>query len=370
MNPKRQCCHNPHCEHRGLYDNGNIGVHSQKDKRYICHRCRKTFAATTGTPLYRKQSAHDHIAQVVTLLAHGCPTQAIVAAFRLDERTVSAWQKESGEHCQRVHEAQSRPQELVQVQADEIRLKAQGMILWIAMAIAVPTRFWLGAEVSRHRDWSLIHALAEKVKAWSLCRTMLIAFDGFAAYPSAFAAAFRIAIPTGQRGRPRLVEWSSLVFGRVIKIKQKVAGRLDAIKRIVARGTEQTAQELINQSQRSTDGVLNTAFIERFNATVRSRLACCARRTRCLLHEATTLTPAIYLVGTVYNFCSWHQSLRTKLFVNERQHRWIRRTPAMAAGVTDHRWTVLELLQYQCPEPMYQKPKKRGRPKKQTKNES
>jgi transposase-like protein len=206
MNPERQCCHNPECEHRGLYDKGNIGVHSRKDKRYICHRCRKTFAATTNTPLYRKHYEHTIVAQVICLLAYGCPRQAIVAAFEIDERTVAAWQKESGEHCQRVHEAESRPMELAQVQADEIRLKIQGMILWIAMAISVETRFWLGAEVSEHRDWSLIHALALKVKSWTLCRAMLLAFDGFAAYPSAFAAAFRTAIPTGKRGRPRLVE--------------------------------------------------------------------------------------------------------------------------------------------------------------------
>lgn len=366
MNPKRQCCHNPQCEHRGLYDNGNIGVHSQSTKRYICHRCGKTFAATTGTPLYRKQHEHSMIADVVSLLAHGCPLQAIVATYHFDERTVAAWQKESGEHCQRVHEAESRPMEVAQVQADEIRLKIQGMILWIAMAINVQTRFWLGAEVSEHRDWSLVHALALKVKAWSLCREMLVAFDGFAAYPSAFAAAFRSAIPTGKQGRPRLVEWPPLVFGRVIK--QKIAGRLASIQRTIVRGTEEAAERLITRSQ-GTSGVLNTAFIERFNATVRSCLACCARRTRALLHEATTLTPAIYLVGTVYNFCSWHQSLRTKLFVNERTYKWVKRTPAMASGLTDHRWTVLELLQYQCPEPLHQKPKKRGRPKKQVKNE-
>ena len=113
MNPQRQCCHNAHCEHRGLYDKSNIGVHSQKDKRYICHRCGKTFAETITTPLYRKQYEHTFIAQMVSLLAYGCPVQAIVATYNLDERTVGAWQKESGEHCRRVHEAESRPLELV-----------------------------------------------------------------------------------------------------------------------------------------------------------------------------------------------------------------------------------------------------------------
>jgi hypothetical protein len=112
------------------------------------------------------------------------------------------------------------------------------------------------------------------------------------------------------------------------------------------------------------DGVLDTAFIEWFNATVRSPLVCCTRRTRAFLHEATTLTPAIYLVGTVYNFCPWHQRLRTKLFVNERNYKWVQRTPDMAAELTDHRWTALELLQYQCPELLYQRPNEGDRKNK------
>lgn len=319
---------------------------------------------TLGTPFYRKQYDHSRIAEVVSLLAHGCPVHAIVATFAVDERTVAAWQQQAGEHCERLHEAKCQAQELVQIQADEMRIKTQGMILWLAMAIAVPTRLWLGAVVSEHRDWSLIHALALKVKAWSLCRPMLVTFDGFAAYASAFTAAFRTAIPRSGRGRPRLVEWQPLVFARVIK--EKVAGHLLGIKRLVVRGTEQAAEQLVERSQGKKGGVLNTAFIERYNATVRSRLSCCTRRTRALLHEAVTLTPAIYLVGTVYNFCSFHKSLRSKLFIGEHEYqfRWLHTTPAMAAGLTDHRWTVLELLQYHCPEPTYQAPKIRGRPKK------
>ena len=65
---------------------------------------------------------------VVTLLAYGCPVQAIVAAFELDERTVARWQRESGSHCKRVHEhlVEAGRVALLQVQADEIRVKAVG----------------------------------------------------------------------------------------------------------------------------------------------------------------------------------------------------------------------------------------------------
>jgi transposase-like protein len=71
-------------------------VHSRKDKRFICTECRKTFRATTGTAFYRLRTAADTVALVVTLLAHGCPVQAIVAAFGFDERTIAVWEARSG----------------------------------------------------------------------------------------------------------------------------------------------------------------------------------------------------------------------------------------------------------------------------------
>ena len=42
---------------------------------------------------------------IVTLLAYGCPVQAIVHAYGLDERTIADWQKRAGKHCQQVHHA-------------------------------------------------------------------------------------------------------------------------------------------------------------------------------------------------------------------------------------------------------------------------
>ncbi len=99
--------------------------------------------------------------QVVTLLAYGCPCQAIVAAFGLDERTVMDWQQRAGVHAQAVHEAFIQPVDLQQVQADELRVKLQGRgVLWVAMAIMVSTRLWLGAVICPQRDRHLIDNLA------------------------------------------------------------------------------------------------------------------------------------------------------------------------------------------------------------------
>ena len=95
---------------------------------------------------------------MITLLCHGCPTQAIVAAFGLDERTVARWFSEAGRHCQRVHEqlVEQRQVDLQHVQADELWVKQVGGKVWMALALTVPSRLWLGGVISRHRDLHLI----------------------------------------------------------------------------------------------------------------------------------------------------------------------------------------------------------------------
>src|SRR5690349_13261688 len=98
MDPQTQCCPNEACATRGQVGQGNIRVHSWFEHRYRCLTCGRTFAATVGTPFYRLQTAVDTMTLVVTLLAHGCPLQAIVAAFGFDERTVAAWRAKAGAH--------------------------------------------------------------------------------------------------------------------------------------------------------------------------------------------------------------------------------------------------------------------------------
>ena len=138
MDPTTTFCPNLACPARGQTGQGNIGIHSRKDQRFLCHACHKTFSATKGTVFYRLRTAAETVALVVTLLAHGCPVQAIVAAFGFDERTVAAWWARSGRQGQAVQEyLVEQPRDLGQVQADEIRVKKQGGIVWMALAMMV-----------------------------------------------------------------------------------------------------------------------------------------------------------------------------------------------------------------------------------------
>lgn len=159
----------------------------------------------------------DLIVLVVTLLSYGCPRQAIVHAFGLDERTVARWQERAGQHCQKIHEDQVMQAKLhlEHVQADEIRVKGTRMIPWMAMAIMVSTRRWLGGVVSEHRDRKLADQLLVMVKACCLplC-ALLVVTDGWAAYAGSIRRAFREKVQrTGKRGRCQLQVWPEIVIG-------------------------------------------------------------------------------------------------------------------------------------------------------------
>jgi transposase-like protein len=363
MNPQTVFCPNKHCSASGQVGQGNIGVQSHQERRYICHCCGETFSATKGTMFYGLKTDHKVVEQVVTLLGHGCPPQAIVEAFGLDERTVADWQKKAGQHCKGVHEhiiGQSQL-EVGQVQADEIKVKTQKGVIWIAMALLVSCRLWLGGAVSARRDRSLIDALVAQVRAMALCRPMVWAVDGLSTYVKAIQRAFRTPLRTGKPGAPRKIAWPDVSIVQVIK--RRAQGVL-SIERRIRQGDPQQVQQVIDASQGGRGGI-NTAFIERLNATFRQCLACLARRTRALARTAATLEHGMYLVGCLYNFCSPHQSLRLPLVVNGRgQRRWVQRTPALAAGLTDHIWLVYELLSFKVPPAPFQPQKRRGRPPK------
>ena len=350
MDPTTVFCLNWMCPARGQAGQGNIGIHSRKDKRFICTQCHKTFTATKGTVFYRLRTSVEVVTIVVTLLAHGCPLQAIVAAFGFDERTVAAWRARAGRQGQAVQEyLVEQPRDLGQVQADEIRVKQQGGIVWMALAMMVKTRLWLAGEVSEPRDMALIRRLIERIRACALPRPLLFCTDGLCAYIRAIRETFRDPVHTGGQGRPRLRPWRNICIAQVVK---RYAQRcvVDVERRIVD-GTPARVETLRRHSQ--GDGVINTAYIERLNATFRERLASLTRRGRALARRTLTLRHGMYLVGTVYNFCTPHESL----CVAGRQQ-----TPAMAADITHHCWTVRELLSFHVPPPRWTPPKHRGRP--------
>jgi len=365
MDASEQFCPNSACSARGQIGAGNISIHGRKRPRYRCQICKKTFSARKGTFFEGLRTEEEKVTVVVTLLAYGCPLQAIVHAFGLDERTVAAWQKRAGEQCQRVHSAlvEAGQVKSQHIQADEIRAKGRKLIVWIALAMDVTTRLWLAGAVSQQRDHVLIDHLFRRVRSCcQFVQGLLVSTDGFAAYPKSIVRAFREKVKKqAGRGRCTLQAWPDLCIATVIKHAKKK--RVVEITRKVARGTQEKAKALLQFTRGGTE--FNTAFIERLNGTFRERLASLTRKCRHAAARMETLEAGMYLIGCTYNFCFSHQEL------SKKAHFGCPTTPAMAAALTDHIWGMRELLMYKVIPPLWSQaeplpPKRsRGRPRKQ-----
>jgi IS1 family transposase len=303
------------------------------------------------------RTEEEKIAIVVTLLCYGCPLQAIVHAFGLDERTVAAWQKRAAKQCQRVHSAVVEQGKVAShhIQADEIRAKGRKLIVWIALAMDVSTRLWLAGAVSQQRDHRLIDRLFQHVRTCCQCmHALLVCTDGFAAYPKSIVRTFREKVKKqAGRGRCCLEVWPDLCIATIIKhTKNK---RVVEITRALTRGTAEKAQELLLMTKGCQQ--FNTSFIERLNGTFRERLASLTRKCRHAAARLETLEEGMYLIGCTYNLCFPHHEL------SKTAHFGCPTTPAMAASLTDHIWSMSELLRYKiAPSPFgARQPAKRSR---------
>jgi hypothetical protein len=154
-----------------------------------------------------------------------------------------------------------------------------------------------------------------------------------------------------------MVSWQGIAIVQVVK--QRVEGVLTVDRRII-QGAEGMLERLIKTTQGK--GVINTAFIERLNASFRQRINSLTRRTRTVAQRPETLAAGMYLVGCFYNFCDFHHRLRLKLSIGSFGYRWLQRTPAITAGLTDPQWTPAQLFNCKVPLPPWQPPKPRGRP--------
>jgi IS1 family transposase len=174
--------------------------------------------------------------------------------------------------------------------------------------------------------------------------TDLITTDGYSAYEEAILAAYGETITpprTGKRGRPRApyeVAPEGLTYAVVEKAREK--GRVAAIATRVVFGTMAAVMAALRMSKASR--AINVSFVERQNGTDRHRNARKARKTYRFSKDWRYHESVTYLTMYVYNFCWPVRTLRVK----DEEGRWRRRSPAMAAGLADHVWSIPEWLAF------------------------
>ena len=233
------------------------------------------------------------------------------------------------------------------------------MIAWMGLAMMVSTRLWVAGVVQVSRDRSLADLLMAQVRrSVQALRPLLVLTDGWAAYPNSIRRAFREKVKqTKGRGRACLQVWPELHIGTVIKRTEKK--RVVEITRRMTHGLLAQAEKLLLLSHGGMS--LNTAFIERLNGTFRERLASLTRKSRHAARRLRALETGMYLIGCSYNFCFAHHEL------SKASHVGSPCTPAMAAGLTNHVWSIFELLSYRIALPPCGEPKRPGQPRKHAK---
>ena len=173
---------------------------------------------------------------------------------------------------------------------------------------------------------------------------VLITSDEHAPYETAIREVYGVATPRPRRpgpGRPPnpvKVVPPDLCYATVRKRREK--GRVVEVVRSVVFGTMALLNNLLTRSTAST--TINTSFVERNNGTDRHQNSRKRRKTYGFSKELAMHRAASFFIGYSYNFCWPVRTLRAR----GPGGSWQARTPAMAAGLSDHVWTTEEWITY------------------------
>jgi len=179
--------------------------------------------------------------------------------------------------------------------------------------------------------------------------------DGFREYLTALLTHYGqwVQLPrrraTGPWPKPRWMPRPHLLYAQVVKTTRR--WHLVEVKHRVVFGTQAAVDRVLV----ACGWQINTSFIERLNLSLRQHVAAIGRRTSTLCKGEDGLRQQLAVYHAYYNFCLPHASLRRALPQPEPTNgtgsarQWRPQTPAMAAGLTDHVWTLREALLFRVP---------------------
>jgi IS1 family transposase len=295
--------------------------------------------ARRNTALYRLHTPSQRVQEVTTALGEGVALAAGARIFGHDPRTLYRWLERSAQHAERVHNHFFKNLVCAHLQLDElvgkVRGQAERVFIWVA--IEGQTKIVPVIYVGRRTNDSaqrFVHEIWQR-----LAKTCIPSFttDGLRAYYSALTTHLGSwVVEDGQR-KPQWQVSPQLRYGQLHKIK--VGRRLRDMYTVVLCGTRTQLSEALNALHLS--GQITTAYIERFNLTLRERIAPLARRTLALAQDEYLLGLHLAWFRAYYHFVLYHESLRIP---GQSPCRYRYRTPAMAAGLARRRWRVRDLL--------------------------
>jgi IS1 family transposase len=369
-------CPDQDCSYHGWLGRGNIRANGHPGghpwRQLQCVSCLGYFYETHGTLFHGKRASVELIVRVLACLAEGLGIRGTARVFEIDPNTVLSWLVEAAEQLKAFSAYFLHELHLNQIQLDELyavlsavrdgdmsqaeaieRLSRAPHWVWTAMD--PETKLLLCVQVGNRTlamAQAVLHQIAQLLAPG--CVPLFLS-DGYPNYLTAIVTHFGYWVQPprrqakGNTPKPRWMPLPALLYAQVVKTMRRRC--LVAVKHRVVFGT----QLAIEQVLAACGWQINTAFVERLNLSLRQRVAAIGRRSATPCTSEDGLGQQLALFQVYHNFVLLHASLCQALAepvpTNGRGSTkvWRPCTPAMAAGLTDHVWSLKEVLLYRVP---------------------
>jgi IS1 family transposase len=369
-------CPNPDCAYRGWVGWGNLRANGPPNggpwRQLLCVACRGYFLETLGTLFHGKRASVDLIVRVIACLAEGLGIRGTARVFEVDPNTVLQWLVEAAEQLRAFSRHVLHDVRVRQVQLDELFALLSAVQAGAVSAAEAIERLdrspsWVWTAMDPESKLLLVVDIGDRTLAMAQrvvhhvtqvlapdCAPLFLT-DGFREYLRALLTHYGQWVQPerrqakGPHPKARWMPRPGLLYAQVVKTVRR--RRLVRVTHRVVFGTLEAVQQVLA----ACGWQINTAFVERLNLDLRQHVAAIGRRVATLCKGEDGLRHQLALFQTYHNFClphtSLHQPLPQPLPTNGTgsTKQWRPSTPAMAAGLTDHVWSLREVLLYRVP---------------------
>jgi IS1 family transposase/transposase-like protein len=369
-----------HCRHRRCRLFGKTGPRARlklydwqrAGPRFWCDVCGAVASASTGTAYAGLRTELSTYLRGATALAEGLSIRATGRLLAVDKDTVNRWLPILGRHCQSVMNYLFRNLHLAECQLDELwtfiakkeahltpleKLQAMYGDAWVWIAFS-PVCKLVPAWVVGKRTLRHARRLVFRLKSATDGHIPFFTSDELPHYADALLEVYGQWVQpprNGTRGRfpnPRRTPPPDLCYAVVVKEREK--GRVVEVTTRIVYGTREQVEAALQASPVSE--TINTYGVERNNLTVRQHSHRLGRKVNAFSKHPDYLEHQLTLAFAYYHFVIPPRGLRQRLphalptkGRRGSRKKWKPVTPAMAAGLTDHVWTMDELLSFHVP---------------------
>ena len=349
-------CSNESCEYYGIAEEAihalvGYGTHGiyEEIQDFKCQACKNKFTIRRNTILYRLKSHSEKVEKILWLLALGVDASALEEVFGVREVTIRSWLCRSGVQGRKLHDRFVAEMELIHIQLDELwaNVKQGGQEMWLWVAHDAITKLIPVLQVggrSQEMAFSVVHELKGRLAANCV---PVFSTDGLRHYYYALTAHFG-KWERGDGKKPVWVLLGDFIYSQVIKHQRR--RKTVEVERRVLVGNAAAYRERLCQAGLS--GRINTSYVERLNLSIRQSVSKLTRRTWGPARYSSELLEHLEWWRMYYHFVRPHESLVVELTKpaprkgKQIPRKYRKRTPAMAAGLTERRWTVRDLISY------------------------